>query len=54
MEEFLAAADAVSSDHVDLLYQAWQVGDAHRGSAPELVLEPALTNMVDTCSVSGY
>lgn len=51
VEDFLNAA-ANSGDTV-LIFQAAQVGDAHRGSAPDLTLEPALTNMVATCAQGG-
>ena len=51
VEQFLAAAASLPADHADLLYQAWQVGDAHRGASPELALEPALTNMVNYCAL---
>jgi hypothetical protein len=49
VEKFLAAATSLPADNADLLYQAWQVGDAHRGPTPELTLEPALRNMVNYC-----
>jgi len=51
VESFLDAADH-SGDTI-LIYQAAQVADAHRGSDPDLTLEPALTNMVATCDQGG-
>ena len=51
IDKFLAAVASLPAHHADLVYQAWQVGDAHRGPTPELTLEPALTNMVDYCAL---
>ena len=47
VEDFLAAAR--TADDPTLLFQASQVGDAHRGSDPALTLAPSLQNMVRFC-----
>ncbi|MEU7909034.1 hypothetical protein [Actinoplanes sp. NPDC049118] len=52
VEDFLNAA--VQSGDPVMLYGASQVGESHRGSAPELTLGPALANMVQTCVQGGY
>lgn len=54
VEDFLAAARSAGPEDASLLYQAMQVGDAHRGSNPELTLGPSLQNMVRFCDQSGY
>jgi hypothetical protein len=51
VDELLTAVATLPADHADLVYQAWQVGDVHRGPTPELTLEPALTNMVNYCAL---
>jgi len=47
VEDFLRTAS--ESDDPSLVYLASNVADAYRGSAPELSLGPALTNVVEVC-----